>query len=55
MNKVTEAAESIADITESSMACPQCGAPTQLNHGVCINCFLREGLEAKGGSVARNV
>src|SRR5437899_1425146 len=48
MNKVTEAAESIADITESSMACPQCGAPTRLDHGTCVNCLLREGLEAKG-------
>src|SRR5207249_1421857 len=28
--------------------CPHCGAITQLDHGTCINCLLREGLEAKG-------
>src|SRR5439155_11305222 len=48
MNKSTEAADSIADVIESSMACPQCGAITRLDHGSCINCLLREGLEAKG-------
>src|SRR6266567_8544415 len=30
------------------MECPQCGAVTQLDHRTCINCLLREGLEAKG-------
>ncbi|PYL75133.1 MAG: hypothetical protein DMF26_08975 [Verrucomicrobia bacterium] len=28
--------------------CPQCGAITGVDHGTCINCLLREGLEAKG-------
>ena len=29
-------------------SCAKCGATTQLNHGTCINCFLLEGLQAKG-------
>jgi eukaryotic-like serine/threonine-protein kinase len=48
MNKATEAADSISVGIEDSTACPQCGVPTQSNHGTCINCLLREGLEAKG-------
>jgi len=48
MNKSTEAADSIASAIEDSTTCPRCGAMTQLNHGICINCLLREGLEAKG-------
>jgi serine/threonine protein kinase len=48
MNKATEAADSISEGIEDSTACPQCGVPTQSNHGTCINCLLREGLEAKG-------
>jgi serine/threonine protein kinase len=48
MNRTTEPADLIADVIEESTACPQCGAPTQLNHGTCINCLLLEGLEAKG-------
>src|SRR5437773_3314957 len=48
MNKVTEPSDSVADLTESPTECPQCGAITRLDHGTCINCFLREGLEAKG-------
>lgn len=48
MNKTTEPADSIADVIEDSTTCPQCGAMTQLDHGTCINCLLREGLEAKG-------
>jgi TolB-like protein/tRNA A-37 threonylcarbamoyl transferase component Bud32/Tfp pilus assembly protein PilF len=28
--------------------CPQCDAPTRLDHGTCINCLLLEGLETKG-------
>jgi serine/threonine protein kinase len=48
MNKPTEAADSIAEEIEDATACPQCGAVTQLDHGTCINCLLREGLETKG-------
>jgi TolB-like protein/tRNA A-37 threonylcarbamoyl transferase component Bud32/Flp pilus assembly protein TadD len=48
MNKSTEAANSIADIIQDPTECPQCGAITRLDHGTCINCLLREGLEAKG-------
>ena len=48
MNKATEPSDSVADGIEDLTKCPQCGATTQLDHGTCINCFLREGLEAKG-------
>jgi len=48
MNKATAPSDSVADVSENPMACPQCGAITRLDHGTCINCLLREGLEAKG-------
>jgi TolB-like protein/tRNA A-37 threonylcarbamoyl transferase component Bud32/Tfp pilus assembly protein PilF len=48
MNKAIGSSNSVADVIEDLRKCPQCGAATQLNHGTCINCFLREGLEAKG-------
>jgi TolB-like protein/tRNA A-37 threonylcarbamoyl transferase component Bud32/Flp pilus assembly protein TadD len=48
MNEATESADSIADAIEDPAKCLRCGVPTQLNHGTCINCLLREGLEAKG-------
>src|SRR5438093_2765337 len=48
MKKAPEAADSIADLIEDSTTCPHCGAMTRLDHGTCINCLLREGLEAKG-------
>ena len=35
-------------VIEDLTKCPRCGATTQLDHGTCINCFLREGIEAKG-------
>ncbi len=41
---------SVADVTEHLIRCPTCGTITQLDHGICINCLLREGLEAKGES-----
>ncbi|HJW37904.1 MAG TPA: protein kinase [Candidatus Udaeobacter sp.] len=50
MKKSTEAADSIADVTEDSTRCLQCGAPARLDHGTCINCLLLEGLEAQGES-----
>src|SRR5437667_4139307 len=48
MNKATAPSDSVADLIENSTKCPQCGAMTRLDHGTCINCLLREGLEAKG-------
>src|SRR5256885_1292532 len=48
MKEVTVPSDSVADVAESPTECPYCGAITQLDHGTCINCLLREGLEAKG-------
>jgi serine/threonine protein kinase/tetratricopeptide (TPR) repeat protein len=39
---------SIAEVIQDPTECPQCGAVTRLDYGTCINCLLREGLEAKG-------
>jgi TolB-like protein/Tfp pilus assembly protein PilF/tRNA A-37 threonylcarbamoyl transferase component Bud32 len=39
---------SVADGIENPTKCPQCGAITGVDDGTCINCLLREGLEAKG-------
>src|SRR5438132_4001654 len=48
MNKVTAPSDAVADVSENSPECPQCGATTRLDQRTCINCLLREGLEAKG-------
>src|SRR6266513_2087070 len=48
MSKVTASSDSVADVIGNPTECPQCGAITRLDHGTCINCLLREGLEAKG-------
>ena len=48
MNKVTASPDSVADGIENPTQCPQCAAITRFDHGTCINCLLREGLEAKG-------
>src|SRR5256885_13066882 len=48
MNKAAAPSDSVAHVIENLAKCPQCGAMTQLDHGTCINCFLREGIEAKG-------
>src|SRR5437773_7800127 len=48
MNKAIKGSDSVADGIETVAKCPQCGAMTQRDHGTCINCLLREGLEAKG-------
>src|SRR5207247_9644841 len=48
MNKATGPSASVADVIEHPTKCPHCGAITRLDHGTCINCLLREGLEAKG-------
>ncbi len=47
-NKATRPSDFVANVVENPIRCPTCGATTQLNHGTCINCLLREGLEAKG-------
>ena len=48
MNKVAAPSDSVSALSEHPTQCPQCGAMTRLDHGTCINCLLREGLEAKG-------
>ena len=48
MNKEAGRSDSLADVIEYPAECPQCGAITRLDHGTCINCLLREGLEAEG-------
>src|SRR5438094_1933579 len=48
MNKGSAPSGSAAVIIRHPTPCPQCGAITRLDHGSCINCLLREGLEAKG-------
>src|SRR5437899_8127073 len=48
MNKATAPSDSLTDVIEHPTKCPQCGALAQVNHGTCINCLVREGLEAKG-------
>src|SRR5438067_1343263 len=48
MNKASGLSNSVAEVIEHPTECPQCGAVTRLYHGTCINCLLREGLEAKG-------
>jgi TolB-like protein/tRNA A-37 threonylcarbamoyl transferase component Bud32 len=48
MKNAATSPDSIADLNEDLKKCPRCGAITRLDHGTCINCFLREGLEAKG-------
>jgi TolB-like protein/Flp pilus assembly protein TadD/tRNA A-37 threonylcarbamoyl transferase component Bud32 len=48
MNEATAPPDSVADVIEHPTQCPQCGAITCLDHGTCLNCFLREGIEGKG-------
>ena len=48
MNKAAVPPDFLADVVEHPTKCPRCGATTQFDHGTCINCFLREGIEAKG-------
>src|SRR6266487_884660 len=48
MNKGSAPSDSAAEIVEHPKKWPQCGAITQLDHVTCINCLLREGLQAKG-------
>src|SRR5205823_14881466 len=48
MKEVTVPSDSVADVAEGPTECPYCGAITRLDHGTCIICFLREGLETRG-------
>jgi eukaryotic-like serine/threonine-protein kinase len=48
MNKATAPSNPVVDVVEDPTKCPQCGALARLNQETCINCYLREGLEAKG-------
>jgi eukaryotic-like serine/threonine-protein kinase len=48
MNKATVPSDSVAEGIENLAKCPRCGATTQLDQGTCINCFLRQGIAAKG-------
>src|SRR5947207_14447167 len=48
MNKPTKSSNTVADGIENPTKCPQCGATTRLDYGMCINCLLREGLEVRG-------
>src|SRR5438094_4548248 len=50
MNKTAKPCDSVPDGVEDLAKCPRCGATTQVDHGTCINCLLRAGLEAKGGA-----
>ena len=34
--------------TENAGRCARCGAMTQMDDGTCLNCFLKEGLNAHG-------
>jgi len=48
MKKAPAPSDSVTALNEHPTQCPQCGAMTRLDHGTCINCLLREGLETKG-------
>src|SRR2546428_1786399 len=48
MKKASRSSGSLVDVIEHPTECPQCGAITGLDHGTCIQCILREGLEAEG-------
>jgi len=48
MNKATVPSDSVADGIDSPTQCPNCGVLSRLDHGTCINCLLREGLETSG-------
>src|SRR3954453_23948777 len=48
MNKAADASDFAIEGNENLSKCRRCGATTRLDHGTCINCLLREGLEAKG-------
>src|SRR6266446_124996 len=46
-------AQSISGIETGTRKCEQCGATTRLGDGVCLSCFLKEGLELEQqGSIA---
>ena len=44
MNRI---AQSVSGIETGTSKCEQCGATTRLGDGMCLSCFLKEGLEAE--------
>src|SRR4029077_13944782 len=44
--KVYALSDSLSGVTEKPTKCRHCGATTRLGDGVCLNCTLREGLDA---------
>ena len=48
MKDPSEISASSARVIENPATCARCGATTRLDEGLCINCFLHEGLEAEG-------
>src|SRR5438552_7444466 len=46
--------DSIPSATKGPAKCDKCGATTRIDTGICVNCLLREGLEA-AGEVSRAV
>ena len=40
-------AQSVSGIETGTSKCEQCGATTQLGDGMCLSCFLKEGLETE--------
>jgi serine/threonine protein kinase len=48
MKEAVAPSDSVSDVNQDLKKCPQCGAMTRLDHGTCINCLLREGLQAQG-------
>jgi serine/threonine protein kinase len=54
MTNSDQQSDSTASATPYEAKCGKCGANTRLDTGVCVSCFLREGLEA-GGEVSQAV
>ncbi|MDQ3545108.1 MAG: FlgO family outer membrane protein [Verrucomicrobiota bacterium] len=44
--------DSLVEQKEDSVRCEQCGAKTRVESGICVNCFLLEGLSAAGDGCA---
>src|SRR5438105_10519002 len=40
-------AQSVSGIETGTSKCEQCGATTRLSDGMCVSCFLKEGLETE--------
>ncbi len=44
--------DSLVEQKEDSVRCEQCGAKTRVESGICVNCFLQEGLTGAGDGCA---